>query len=129
MNDERRHAYRRQHVAHINLGVHLRERDGSARARAHAQVSSPPVAELWIVSNTRRAFVNPDWPTPLLPHHFEKLFALFRCRTPRILCVANSFRVSADHYEREGFFRIGGSEEAAHWTTFGNTAQCCAFGT
>ena len=81
------------------------------------------------LGNTRRAFVDPDWSTPLLAHHFEKLFALFCCRSPRILRVANSFRVRADHHERQSFLGIGRSEETAHWTTFGNAAQRCAFGT
>src|SRR6185295_210521 len=106
MNDERRHTYRWQDVAHVDLCVHLRQRDGGSRTRPHAQVSGPPVAKLWIVSDAGRAFVNPDWSTPVLTHHFEKLFALFYCRTPRIFRVANSFRVRADHYQCERFLRI-----------------------
>src|SRR5678815_5500924 len=84
MNHERRHSYRRQHVTHVDLSVHLRQRHGRPGTSAHSQVSGPPVAKLRIVRHTRRALVDPDWSTPLLPHHFEKLLALFERRSPRI---------------------------------------------
>ena len=44
VEDERRHADRRQDVADVDLGVHPRQRDGRAGARAHAQVASPTSA-------------------------------------------------------------------------------------
>src|SRR5262249_40484916 len=82
-----------------------------------------------IVRDTRRAFLDPDWTTPLLAHHFEKLFALFGCRSPGILRIANPFRVSTDHHERQRLLRISGREETAHWPTFGNAAQRGTLGT
>src|ERR1044072_7415749 len=123
MNHERRHSYRRQHIPHVDLSIHLRQRDSRARTRAHSQVRGPPVAKLRIIRNTRRALIDPDWSTPLLAHHFEKVFALFERRSPRILSIANPLSVRANHHERQRFLRIRRREETAHWTTFRHANQ------
>src|SRR6185369_3367754 len=120
---ERGHAYRRQHVSHVDLRIHLRQRHSRARTRAHSQVRGPPVAKLRVVSHTRRALVDADWSTPLLAHHFEKVFALFERRSPRILGIANPLSVRANHHERQRLLRIRRREQTAHWATFRHADQ------
>src|SRR5215216_2348660 len=113
MNHERWHAYRGQNVSHVDLSIHLRQRHRRSRTRAHSQVRGPPVAKLRIASHTGRTLVDADWSTPLLTHHFEKLFALFGGRSPRILSITNPLSVRANHHERQRFLRICRREETA----------------
>ena len=49
VQDQRRHADRRQHVADVDVGVHPRQRQRRAGAGAHPQVGAPPVAERRVV--------------------------------------------------------------------------------
>src|SRR6185369_8511079 len=91
--------------------------------RAHSQVRGPPVAKVRIVRHTRRALVDADWSAPLLAHHFEKLFALFECWSPRILSIANPLSVRANHHERQRLLGIRRRKETAHRTTFRHTDQ------
>ena len=86
VDDERRHADGRQHVAHVDLGVHLRQRHGRAGARAHAQVGRPPIAELPGRSRrARRALLDADRAAPVALHQLEEALALLRRRRPRVV--------------------------------------------
>ena len=62
---QRRHADERQHVADVDLGVHLRQRDRRAGLAPMPQVRRPPFAERRIGGAARRPLLDPDRPAPV----------------------------------------------------------------
>ena len=120
---ERRHADRRQHVANVDLGVHPRQRHGGARARAHAQVGCPPLAERGIGGLRGRPHLDADGASPLGDHLVAERIALLARRAPRVVLVAQPPGVAADHHERLGLLRVRRREQAAQRAAFGDAQQ------
>jgi hypothetical protein len=85
VDDERRHPYRREHVADVDLRVHLHERPVGARTRARAQQASPPVAEARVPVQRRRADVEADRPAPLAGVPLEDAHPLLARRAPGVV--------------------------------------------
>src|SRR6185503_15336490 len=101
-------------MAHIDLRVHLSERHCCAGTCAHPQISRPPVAKLFVLSNTRRTFFNTDWSTPMLPHLFKELLTVFGSGRPWIVFSPDALGIRPNHYECQSFFRVCRGKQAAH---------------
>ena len=123
MEDERRNANRRQDVANVDLGVHTRQRERRAGARAHPQVGRPPRPKRRIRSHRRRALLDADRAAPLVADPRVEGLPGFVCRSPRILRIPEPLGIGPNHHERAGFLRIRRSKERAHRAAFGHADE------
>jgi len=126
MQHECRHAHGRQHVADVDLGVHARERQRGARARAHPQVGGPPLAECRVAGLRRRPRLDAHRAAPVLADFLEEVFAFGACRRPRVIRRPQPLGVGADHHERQRAIRVRGREEAAERSALRHAEQCRA---
>src|SRR6266568_3574600 len=65
MHDERRHSYRREHIANINQCIHACQCQGRARTGASSLVAGPPIAKFLVMAQTRREVLDPEGTAPL----------------------------------------------------------------
>ena len=128
VDDERRDVHRGQDVADVDLGVHLRQGERRAGARAHAEVGGPPLSEARVVGHGGRALFESDGAAPVAPYLLEEVLALFGRRRPGVVGVADALGVGAHHDERERLLGIGRREEAAHRAALGDAAERGALG-
>ena len=103
MQDQRRHANRRQDVPDVDLRVHLRQRERRAGARAHPQIRRPPRRETpdRRPRSARAPRCRPGRPSRVRISS-KKASRCFARRSPGIVRVAQALRVGADHDERRG---------------------------
>ena len=118
MQNERRHADKRQHLTDVHFGVHARQRQRRAGARALAQVVRPPVAEGGIVRAAGRALLDPKRAAPMPLDLLVERFALVFGRAPRIVRRPEPPRVRADHHQRQRPLGVGRGKQAAHRAAF-----------
>src|SRR2546421_8441735 len=105
-------------MAHVYLGIHLRQSQSRAGTRAHAQVGRPPLTKLRIMGNGRRTLFQADGAAPVLTHLLEEMLPLLCCRRPGVIARPDALGVSSDHDERKRLLRISCGEETAHRAAF-----------
>src|SRR5437868_8543051 len=54
MEDERRYAYGRQNMTHVNRGIQPRQRQRGARAGAAPLITRPPASETFVIGHAWR---------------------------------------------------------------------------
>lgn len=115
MEDERRHANGRQHVAHVRFRRHAEKGDCGTRAQTPAHVRYEPVSELRIVG-TRGSKLSCELLevracSPPFSYLSQPLAPLRLRRRPRVVVSAQPARLRIEEYEARGSLGIGRSEQ------------------
>src|SRR6185312_1764811 len=128
MNHECGHAYRRQHRTHVDLSIHLSQRERATRTRAHAEIRRPPFSKLRIVSFAWRPLLETHRLSPMRSNLFEEVLAMFGSWRPRIVVVANALGISSNHDHGERLLRISRGEQSTEWSSLRDSTQGGSFG-
>ena len=107
----------------IDLRIHPGQRDRGAGARAAAQVSCPPVAELWLGLGIPGEHGETGRTSPLTLDHVVECLSLIGVWSPRIVHAADTAGVGAIHHQRAGAVGPGGREQCRHCASFGAAEQ------
>ena len=125
MHDERGHVDAREHVADVDLRVHLDQRAHGTRARGRTGPALPPFGHRGVRVGTHELQVRRDPPLRLGCGRVR--LAFLPCRRPRIVVAADPLGVRAVEHECLRAGRVGRREERGHRATFGVSEDDRAF--
>ena len=106
--DQGRHLERRQHVADVDLAVHLLQRNDRGRRGRRLDVCEPLVSQLFGSIRTEtgapRPYILLGWPA--VPQRFDHLGVLLLFVTPRVPRLPDHRRRAAPHDQTTAPFRV-----------------------
>jgi hypothetical protein len=119
VQDEGRHADRRQDVPDVHLVVHLEERDVGARARAHPEEPRPPLANALVAGRAGPALVEADGAAPFLLAPLDELSTPLGRGAEGVVGRPRPPGVAPDGDQRARPHGMGRREERAHRPALG----------